>query len=253
MDPINVYDKRISIFKKILIGIAIAVSLLISIGMAASGEEFSIYSFFFLLMLTALFLFPIYLIGVGAYRYFSSRKSIQKTDAAQTAFCSRARLAEQLGHYNVFVPCDELEEQAISLAKQLLFADDPEDQPPYEGEPLHGRFSHIIHSNYRGTVTFGSVKLEHGKLLIDMQIPFTNTIYDGEKIYKEEQTIALQMYPVLDFPVRETTEFHLEHARYDENQNPVTPENDRPSIPAEHWMVTSISQKLPRKTSRNGQ
>ncbi len=106
---------------------------------------------------------------------------------------AKKRLTNLMKRYDPYFSYDYFSGQVLGLLKVLLYSDDWDSLPVYEGRKDHETFPEIIDAVYRGAMAFNGCRFVGNYCHLDVSI-YMQDLYDrGNKIHKKNDVFHLRL------------------------------------------------------------
>lgn len=131
-------------------------------------------------------------------------KGIQSMPVVAGSAGSKNKITKKLKKYDPTFDYEYFEGKALSLARIIMFQDDPENCPQYRGTIQKDAFSDVLDIRYRGGIGVDDIKRQGEEIVVTLKLYLTNILYDGKKIRKKDETVLMEMRHDANFPVDQT-------------------------------------------------
>lgn len=91
--------------------------------------------------------------------------------------------------------------KVITLMRHLMFSDNLDQTPVYEGDDLRGRFDNLVDARYRGALGIEEVKLMDGYIEVITNLYMQNTYYEHGKVRVENEVLKVIFAKKADQPI----------------------------------------------------
>lgn len=198
----GISDKQMKGHKKFIIGGAAVLSLIYTVIMnLVTGDISALTNIFMFLGGALIFAFMLYfgmsifylvrLIGMG----------VKSMTVLSGSAGSKGKITGRLKKYDPAFDYEYFEGKALSLARIIMFHDDLKNCAQYRGTDTEETFSDIIDIKYRGGIGIDSVRRTEDKIKVSLRLYLNNTLDDGKKIRRKDETVRMEMYHDVNFPV----------------------------------------------------
>ena len=148
--------------------------------------------------------------------------------------------------YGQDISYEYFQAKIISLIKVIVFSENPDDLPIYDGESINGYFDDIIDMDYRGGLALRKINEQNGILQTVVDAYMINTYEKNGKVRKREEKVCVVLERKADIPV--DLGFSIKKIQcsscassFDATKNRVCPYCGTPyNVEEMDWLVKSI-------------
>lgn len=92
-------------------------------------------------------------------------------------------------------------DKVVSMLKMMIFSDNVQELPIYEGTPVKGRFENIVESTYTGAVALKSFRMQQKYCYVTADV-YMEDIYDtGNRMYSRNDKFRLSLRKNMSTPI----------------------------------------------------
>lgn len=195
LDNSGISQKQAGNHRKVVWGGGMAFGAVFTVyHLLTSGENTILYALLSFLGATLMSAFLMY-IGTSLFYLGRLLKQAGKyTGVIIGSAGSKRKITNTLTRYFPTFSYEYFEGKALSLARTILFHDDPSECVQYKGEDLSGKFSDLIDLQYRGGMGIQSIRQNHDRIEVVLKLYLTSTVDNGKKITEKDETVRLWMY-----------------------------------------------------------
>ena len=202
IDAGGMSNKQFSNMKRnLFIGGIIVSSINTGLNYFIKGDLTLAYALVMLILGVPLFMFFLYFI----YSIFLLFRLILKAGKALTFVSwisgSKKLITKTLKKYDPSFDYEYFEGKALALARIIMFSKEPQEFVQYEGPDISRKFEDVIDMKYRGGFSISSIQKKEDKIKVSLKLFLTNTIDTGDQLKDKDQTVKIDMYHHIEFPI----------------------------------------------------
>lgn len=161
---------------------------------------------------------------------------------------SGKRFVSRMQQYSPEFSYEYFSDKVVSMLKMIIFSEDAQELPIYEGGPIGNLFSDVIESSYTGAVALKQFQVREESCYVTVDVYLENIYDDGRRIYSRNETVRVFLRRNIKKPVN----FHFSIRKiqckscgssFDATKQKTCPNcHTKYEIGDDDWIVTEIKK-----------